>query len=62
MNILILKSVEFSVPSQGPERIEAENSELKEESFRLLWKIRGIQLCSHLFLHITVLDLGSADS
>lgn len=67
MNILILKSVELSMPCQGTEGIEAENLELNEEYFRLLQKIIGIQLCFHLSLHIMVLvcslilwQLGSA--
>lgn len=55
MNILILRTVELSVPSQGREGIDAGNSELKVEHFRLLEEMEGIQLYFHLFLHIMVL-------
>lgn len=52
MNILILRSVELSVPSPGREGIDAENLELKAEHFRLLEEMEGIQLYFCLFLHI----------
>lgn len=55
MNILILRSVELSVPSQGREGIDGGNLELKVEHFRLLEEMEGIQLYFHLFLHIMVL-------
>lgn len=55
MNILILKSIGFSLPSQGTAGIDAENLELSKEYFRLLQKIIGFQLCFHLFLHVMVL-------
>lgn len=54
MNILILRSVELSVPSQGRDGIDAGNLELKVEHFRLLEEMEGIQLYFHLFLHIMV--------
>lgn len=67
MNILILRSVELSVPSQGREGTDAENLELKVEHFRLLEEMEGIQLYFLLFLHIMFLvcslilwQLGSA--
>lgn len=54
MNILILRSGELSMPSQGRDGLDAGNVELKVEHFRLLEEMEGIQLYFHPFLHIMV--------